>query len=88
MAELDGPWQVVALANFDPPSAMATVKAVMALIPGRARRRPPSAPTTTELARDVAVPAKLVGHRFAVEAKIDGKGPFRFTVDTGTTRKP
>src|SRR5262249_22436769 len=44
MVELDGPWHVVALANFDPPSAMATVKAVMALIPGRARRGPPSAP--------------------------------------------
>jgi hypothetical protein len=36
---------------------------------------------TTELTRDAVVPAKLVGHLFTVEAKIDGEGPFRFTAD-------
>lgn len=40
MVKLDGPWKVIALANFDPPSAMTTVKSLLELIPGRTRRGP------------------------------------------------
>jgi hypothetical protein len=47
-------------------------------------RRGPSAPATTELVRPVAVPAALSGHLLTVEARLDGKGPFRFAVDTGS----
>jgi hypothetical protein len=51
--ELDGPWHVVVLANFDPPSAMATARAVIEIIHGTPRaggpmirKRAPSAPAT------------------------------------------
>src|SRR6185295_3438257 len=92
--ELGEGWTVIALANFDPPSAMAVSRGAMDIIRGRRldgpeggrviRQRPPSAPAKTELAREVTVPAKMVGHLFTIEAKINGKGPFRFTIDSGS----
>lgn len=91
--ELEGAWRVVVLGNYDPPSAMATARDAMAIIRGRAVsdgdgprmiKRPPSAPGATELARDTTIPAQLAGHLFTVEAKINGKGPFRFAVDSGS----
>jgi CubicO group peptidase (beta-lactamase class C family) len=92
--ELAPGWIVIALANLDPPAAMVLASGAMDIIRGRVRERggggsvirrgPPQAPAKTELARDIAVPAKLVGHRFTVEAKLDGKGPFRFAIDSGS----
>jgi len=91
--ELAGPWIVIALANLDPPSANATARSAMDIIRGRSepdepgrmiRRRAPSAPASTELDRPIAVPAALSGHLFTIEAKLDGKGPFRLVVDSGS----
>jgi CubicO group peptidase (beta-lactamase class C family) len=92
MIEIGEGWVVVAMANLDPPSASTVARGAMAIIRGRAEpadapggmRRPPSGPATTELARDVAVPAGMSGHLLTIEAKLDGKGPFRFVVDTGS----
>jgi CubicO group peptidase (beta-lactamase class C family) len=75
--EISGGWTVIALANFDPPSAGAVVRG------GPVRRRAPSAPARTELDHDVAVPATMSGHLLTVSAKLDGQGPFRFAVDSG-----
>jgi CubicO group peptidase (beta-lactamase class C family) len=92
MIEIGEGWVVVALANLDPPSAIAVARGATAIIRGRAQpadarsamRRPPSGPATTELARNVAVPARMSEHLLTIEAKLDGKGPFRFAVDTGS----
>jgi hypothetical protein len=48
------------------------------------RQRAPRAPERTEIDGEVAVPAALVGHVFTVEARVHGRGPFRFTVDSGS----
>jgi CubicO group peptidase (beta-lactamase class C family) len=95
--ELEDGWTVIALSNFDPPAATATATGVLDILRGRPRaadsepgggprirRTPPAAPAATELTADVAVPAQRVGHLFAVEAKVNGKGPFRFAIDSGS----
>jgi hypothetical protein len=63
---------------------VATICRRPAAADGPQRRRPPAAPERTELASDLAVPAKLTGHLFTVEAKLDGVGPFRFAIDSGS----
>jgi CubicO group peptidase (beta-lactamase class C family)/predicted aspartyl protease len=90
--EISGGWTVIAMANFDPPSAGAVARGAMDIIrghrqaegpDGRVRRGPPLAPTKTELEHDVAVPTTMSGHLITVAAKINGQGPFRFAVDSG-----
>jgi hypothetical protein len=49
------------------------------------RRRAPAGPVTTELTRDVAAPLAMSGHLATVEARLDGKGPFRFAIDSGSS---
>lgn len=96
--ELEDGWTVIALANLDPPAAGAAARGAMDILRGRPRpaksgqkigggpvmrRTPPTAPAATELAADVAVPAQRQNHLFTVEAKVNGKGPYRFVVDSG-----
>jgi len=47
------------------------------------RRAPPRAPEQTSLQGETAVPMQLAAHLPAIEARVNGKGPYRFTVDTG-----
>jgi D-alanyl-D-alanine carboxypeptidase len=92
--EINGAWTVIALANLDPPSAMAVTRGAMQIIRAQRaddrpddpaiHRRAPSAPGRTELGGDVAVPTAMSGHLLTVEARVNGKGPFRFVVDTGS----
>ena len=91
--ELDGAWTVIALANYDPPSAAAAARGAMEIVRGRPMERPagpmirqgpPPGPERTELAGEVAAPAQLAGHLFTVEARLNGKGPFRFAIDSGS----
>lgn len=90
--EISGGWTVIAMANFDPPSAGAVARGAMDIIrghrqaegpDGRVRRGPPSAPAKTELDHDVVVPTTMSGHLITVAAMINGQGPFRFAVDSG-----
>lgn len=88
--EVDDGWTVVAMANLDPPSAETLSRNAMAIVRGRSEpdgpmtRRGPSAPQKTELAAPIAVPLTQQQHMVVVEAKIDGKGPFKFAVDSGS----
>jgi hypothetical protein len=87
-------WTVIAIANLDPPAATTLARGAMDLIRGGPRegrpegvvirQRAPRTPERTELAGDVVVPAAMAGHLFTVEARIQGQGPFRFAVDSGS----
>jgi predicted aspartyl protease len=43
----------------------------------------PSGPQRTELAQPIAVPLSVLDHQLAVEASVEGSGPYQFAVDTG-----
>jgi predicted aspartyl protease len=47
-------------------------------------RRLPAPPARTDLAHAVRVPMDRVGHLIAVQARVNGKGPYRFVLDTGS----
>jgi CubicO group peptidase (beta-lactamase class C family) len=101
--EVSDGWTVIALANFDPPSASAVARGAMDIIRGRRPTgalqllvegnkpgpprpaAPPVAPRNTKLGREVVVPTTMSRHLITVEAKLNGKGPFRFVVDTGSS---
>lgn len=87
-------WTVIALANYDPPAASYLGRGAMEIIRGEAekvdeergpavRRAPPTAPERTEMNADVTVPIAMSEHMVTVEASINGKGPFRFVLDSG-----
>jgi CubicO group peptidase (beta-lactamase class C family)/predicted aspartyl protease len=84
--DMESDWTVIAMSNYDPPSARMAAAAAMEVITGHkreARMRPPSGPDTVRISGPVAVPLTRVRHLLVVEAKVNGKGPFRFTVDSG-----
>ena len=86
VVEIEGGWTVIALSNYDPPSAEALGRGAMALTGARreeAENGPPTAPERTELSGAVAVPVAPMGHLLAVEARVEGRGPYRFVVDSG-----
>ena len=88
-AEIDNGWSVITMANYDPPSAEALARGAMQVIRGQKdepMRRAPSAPAKIEINGPVAVPLTPMEHLMAVEAKINGKGPFHFVIDTGSAR--
>jgi CubicO group peptidase (beta-lactamase class C family) len=78
--EIDNGWSVVTLANYDPPSAETLARGAMQVIRGRV----PSGAPRIELSGPVAVPLTPAEHLMAVEAKVNGKGPFHFVIDTGS----
>ena len=92
--ELDNGWTVIAMSNYDPPAARTAANAALEVITGHKRemggpggpamrRRPPSKPEKTELNTPVAVPLTQAQHLVVVEASVNGKGPFHFTIDSG-----
>ena len=79
--EVNNGWTVVAMANYDPPAAEEVARqAMMQLAPPR---RGPSAPEKTTIEGLVVVPLTSPSHLMAVEAKMNGKGPYKFEIDTG-----
>jgi len=51
---------------------------------GEGPRRPPVAPTRTELRGTGTVPLDGLGHLRTVRALVDGRGPYRLAIDTGS----
>lgn len=93
VVELNDGWTVITMSNYDPPSASVLAEGAMKVIRGRAeeageagpviRRRGPSAPARTEMSTAVTVPFTMTDHLVTVEAKVNGKGPFKFILDSG-----
>jgi CubicO group peptidase (beta-lactamase class C family) len=88
VVEMNNGWAVIALSNFDPPSAEELARNAMQIIGGGAHpmaqmRRGPTGPEKIEMANAFAVPLGHMDHLVTVEAKLNGKGPYRFVVDSG-----
>jgi len=85
--EIAPPYTVVVMSNFDPPSAEEVSReARKALGLGgaeRMKRRGPEGPGEVMIRGKVELPMDLTRHVPVIEAKVNGKGPFRFQVDTG-----
>lgn len=79
------PWTVIVLSNFDPPSAeeMAENVRTAAGIAGPRRRRQAAGPGEVLIRRPVDLAMAIEDHIPVIEAKVNGKGPYRFAVDTG-----
>lgn len=86
--EIEPHYTLVVLSNFDPPSAeeVAREGRKIAGIGGgerQLRRRRPEAPGEVMIGGKVQIPMDVASHVPVIEAKINGKGPFRFDVDSG-----
>ena len=57
--------------------------AALALVPGAARAAAPDAPATPPASPDAIQGDSDASHHLTIETHINGKGPFRFVVDTG-----
>jgi CubicO group peptidase (beta-lactamase class C family) len=92
-------WTVIVMSNYDPPSAEALARGAQTIIRGtRDRdegpapgpgaggpmRRPPTAPARTDMPpKPVAVSLQPIEHLLAVDARVNGRGPYRFAIDSG-----
>jgi CubicO group peptidase (beta-lactamase class C family) len=88
IVEKNGPWVVVALSNYDPPSAETLGMNAMSIIRGRKpepmmRSSMATEPDTIDMRGPVDVPLTPLEHLFTVEAMVNGKGPFHLVIDTG-----
>ncbi|MGZ7081213.1 MAG: retropepsin-like aspartic protease, partial [Thermoanaerobaculia bacterium] len=92
--EINDGWTVIAMSNYDPPSARAVTEAAMNIIRGKkeeedaqammpVHRAGPPAPEKIEMTSPVSVPLTTARHLVLVEAKVNGKGPFHFVIDSG-----
>jgi D-alanyl-D-alanine carboxypeptidase len=86
--EIAPPYTLVVLSNYDPPSAeeIARQGRKIAGIGGgehELRRRGPEAPGEVMIGRPVQIAMDVANHVPVIEAKVNGKGPFRFGVDSG-----
>ena len=88
--EIAPPYTLIVLSNFDPPSAQEVAREgrKIAGIGGgegepRQRRRGPEGPGEIMIGGRVQIPMELPHHVPVIEAKVNGKGPFRFDVDSG-----
>jgi CubicO group peptidase (beta-lactamase class C family)/predicted aspartyl protease len=84
---MGSPYTLVVLSNFDPPSAEEITRAarpLMGLAPAQRRAGGgQSEPDEVIIRGPVDLPMAFERHVPVIEAKINGKGPFRFEVDTG-----
>jgi CubicO group peptidase (beta-lactamase class C family) len=85
LLEIEPPYTLIVLSNYDPPSAEEVGSALRPLLggPKRVMRRGPQAPGGVLIAGPVELPMSIENHLPTIEAKINGKGPFRFGIDTG-----
>ena len=86
--EIDPPYTLVVLSNYDPPSAEEVAReARKSLGIGgggeRKQRGGPQGPGEVMIGGRVRIPMELTRHVPVIEAKVNGKGPFRFQVDSG-----
>jgi len=85
--EIAPPYTLIVLSNFDPPSAEEVSREArkIAGIGGNRerRRRGPEGPGEVMIGGHVKIPMELTRHVPVIEAKVNGKGPFRFQVDSG-----
>lgn len=84
--EIDPPYTMVVLSNYDPPSAEEVAREARKTlgIGGRERKRRGSGgPGEVMIRGKVQIPMELTRHVPVIEATVNGKGPFRFQVDTG-----
>jgi CubicO group peptidase (beta-lactamase class C family)/predicted aspartyl protease len=84
--EIEPPYTVIVMSNFDPPAAMevgAEARKILGIGGERGPRRGGEGPGEVLIRGKVQIPMELTQHVPAIEAKVNGKGPFRFQVDTG-----
>ncbi|MGZ4808960.1 MAG: aspartyl protease family protein, partial [Thermoanaerobaculia bacterium] len=92
--EINDGWTVIAMSNYDPPAARAVTEGAMNIIRGKKKeedeqammpvhRTGPPAPEKIEMTTPVSVPLTTARHLVLVEAKVNGKGPFHFVIDSG-----
>jgi CubicO group peptidase (beta-lactamase class C family) len=85
--EIAPPYTVVVMSNFDPPAAMEVgteLRTILGIGGGeRRQRRGAEGPGEVLIHGNVQLPMELTRHVPVIAAKVNGKGPFRFQVDTG-----
>jgi len=84
--EIEPPYTVIVMSNFDPPAAMeagAEARRLLGIGGERGPRRGGEGPGEVLIHGKVQLPMELTRHVPVIEAKVNGKGPFRFQVDTG-----
>jgi len=83
--EIAPPYTLIVLSNFDPPSSEEVARGIRAALGGggRERTRKTAAPEEVLIGGRVDIPMAIESHLPVIEAKVNGKGPFRFVVDTG-----
>ncbi|MDQ6799459.1 MAG: serine hydrolase, partial [Acidobacteriota bacterium] len=83
---MGSPYTLAVLSNFDPPSAeeiARVARPLMGLPAMQQRRAAQSEPDEVLISGPVDIPMTFAGHVPVIEAKINGKGPYRFEVDSG-----
>ncbi|HEY2322249.1 MAG TPA: serine hydrolase [Thermoanaerobaculia bacterium] len=88
LVEIEPPYTLIVLSNFDPPSAEQIGQAVRPLLgvkqpERRVRAGGAEPPGEVMIGGRSELPMTFAGHVPVIEAKINGKGPFRFAFDTG-----
>jgi CubicO group peptidase (beta-lactamase class C family) len=87
VVEIEPPYTLVVLSNFDPPSAQEIGQALRPLLGlkemHRAAGRAPEPPGEVMISGPTELPLEFARHVPVIQAKVNGKGPFRFAVDTG-----
>ena len=90
--EIEAPWTLVVLSNYDPPAAESVMRTVRQLRGGgeggrRVQRMighgRPEPPGEVLISGKTQLPMSAQGHLPVIEAKVNGKGPYKFAVDTG-----
>jgi CubicO group peptidase (beta-lactamase class C family) len=88
---MTAPYTLIVLSNYDPPTAEMVVHTARQLLgrPGPAapvqahRAQRPEPPGEVMMHGPITLPMTLDGHLPVLEAKINGKGPYRLGFDTG-----
>jgi CubicO group peptidase (beta-lactamase class C family) len=84
---IEPPYTLVVLSNFDPPSAEEIARAARPLLGIKGPQRRVAArdeePDEILIRAPLDIPFTLPHHIPVIEATINGKGPFRFGIDTG-----
>lgn len=84
--EIEPSYTVIVMSNFDPPAAMeigAQARKILGIGGEREPRRGGEGPGEVMIRGKVQLPMDLTRHVPVIEAKVNGKGPFHFQVDTG-----